>query len=204
MRFLAPSLLMGVLALTVVFGVHLWMQHPPSSPSDNAAWAQAVTATAAIIVTFIVVLWQHQLELRRARLSTLAVAAGRAEAAFQLASALKTICSKVQARSSGGADVDHVFLNSSMGELLALETGFSKFDAADFGDYAELKPLVAAMAARHALEAHLKHAMGRHQSAQTSNELHASFETARESIDKEVAALRGLADEKRRKAGIEA
>jgi hypothetical protein len=136
---------MTVMFAVLVFLVGLWIGHPPTNSTDNAAWAQAITSAAAVVVTFLVVLWQHQLQIVREQASRTSEHANRISTARELIGLVITVLRDLRTAAGEGSPPEkehgHAYL-----VIVGVQSAFAGLRLDDFGPVAESKPLLIANA----------------------------------------------------------
>lgn len=146
-------------ALLVVVLTVLWMLvgWPPTGSADMAAWAQALTTAAALIVALFMPVWQHHRELQQRDAEQRRTRALQLESAFQLGHAVQGVCEKVKAHCAHTIP-SSTFFRNAVGELHALRAMLDKFRPDHFDGYKELEPAVSVMSAADALIAQFRFA----------------------------------------------
>ena len=174
----------------------LWRRGHPRLPADYALWALAITIGGAVTATFLIVVWQHQVQERRQARLAAERRAGRADAAYQLGVCAEVLCKKMIEHTQE-MQADPTYIATAAGELHAIGIALEKYDPVDFASYDELKPLTGLIAARASLTQQLRDALQRTDSREMSAELHTGFSRLAGNIAKDVAALQGIARAKK-------
>lgn len=184
------------LALLAVVFVVLCMivVWPPSSSTDMAAWAQALTTAAALVVALFIPLHQHERDRTERAANVAREKATQLESAFQLGIGTLSLCEKVLADAELER-ADSRYLRTALGEAMSLRAMLDKFELRHFDGFEELEPAVSVMAAADAMAVHLRESAARADSIQQKGYLKHALSPMVESLREKVGKLKGVADD---------
>lgn len=146
---IAIAILLGLAAGTVGW---LGVKWPPASAPDAAAWAQAITSAAAVVVALSVVFWQNGFEERRRRVAARSARIARLESIYQLACYVETVANKLVSETRGIPSPNPFVIESGHAECVAAGAALSKYIPEHFTTYDELEPFIRATAVQKAVE----------------------------------------------------
>lgn len=161
--------------------------------SEWAAWVQAVGSVLAILAAVGIAYWQHARDARQRIAEVTRRRARQLESAFQLTYGVQALCEKVIAHCEG-QQANSVYFSNHLGELTAIRAMLNKFAPEEFDGYAELEPVVAAMAAADAMIQQLRKAAEITDTHDQTQVIRMAFRGAIDSVREHVQRMKVVAD----------
>ncbi|MBK6005942.1 hypothetical protein JJB11_07525 [Ramlibacter ginsenosidimutans] len=190
----------AALFAAAVFAVCL-KQWPIKSSADAAAWAQAGTTVAVVVVALFMPAWQHERERTQRYADRAHERARRMESAFQLCYAVRAVCEKV------AADTTHqpqstAYFRDAEGQLNAIRAMLGKFAPEDFDGHKELAPAVNVMSIAEGAASQLRFAILVNDNTEQSRAIHGIMSGYIAEVTKYVGEMKAAADEARKNTDL--